>query len=168
MYTTRDALFQDMPQILNILQKTLSSQWTTNFDIKKLQTKIPHYIVAFSGKNKIVGTLGYWITMDELHITDMGVLPRLQHHGLGRLLLTNIVQIAYRLGVQLITLEVRISNIKAQNLYKKYGFETIITKDNYYSDTREKALVMSTSNINTEEYISKVKSLESETIRIIN
>lgn len=40
------------------------------------------------------------------------------------------------------TLEVRRSNLVAQNLYKKYGFKMAGVRKEYYSDNREDAIIM--------------------------
>ena len=40
------------------------------------------------------------------------------------------------------TLEVRVSNIVAQNLYKKYGFKLAGIRKEYYSDNKEDAMIM--------------------------
>ena len=40
------------------------------------------------------------------------------------------------------SLEVRVSNDKAISLYRKYGFETVALRKNYYEDNHEDAYLM--------------------------
>jgi len=51
-----------------------------------------------------------------------------------------------------VTLEVRVSNLRAQGLYAKYGFKTVGERKHYYSDNREDALIMTTAPVMSEEY----------------
>ena len=63
-----------------------------------------------------------------------------------------MTKIAYDIGAQRITLEVRVSNAVAQNLYRKYGFTVVGTRRRYYSDNNEDAYIMTTEDINTQSY----------------
>ena len=62
--------------------------------------------------------------------------------GLGEFLLTETMQIMHNDGVKLLFLEVRVSNFKARNLYKKVGFQEIGIRKNYYRIPEEDAVVM--------------------------
>jgi ribosomal-protein-alanine N-acetyltransferase len=53
-----------------------------------------------------------------------------------------MIQLAEKMNLELLTLEVRRSNIAAQRLYEKYGFEVLGARKAYYSDNREDALIM--------------------------
>jgi ribosomal-protein-alanine N-acetyltransferase len=100
----------------------------------------------------IIGFAGLWLMIDEAHITTIAVHPA--HRGLrvGELLLNSLVGIAYEVGARRVTLEVRVSNTVAQNLYRKYGFETAGLRRHYYSDNDEDAYIMTTPDIHSEAY----------------
>ncbi len=70
----------------------------------------------------IVGFAGLWLMVDEAHVTTIATHPDYRHRGLGELLLTALIDIAYDIGARQVTLEARVSNTVAQNLYRKYGF----------------------------------------------
>ncbi len=57
------------------------------------------------------------------------------------------------------TLEVRESNVVAQQLYKKYGFTTVTARKAYYSDNNENALVMWAGNLKSELYRNRLGAL---------
>ncbi len=96
----------------------------------------------------VVGYCGFWVAADEVHISTIAVNPSFREQGIGQLLLVTAIEKALELGANLISLEVRVSNIAAQNLYRKYGFKVVGRRRRYYSDNREDALIM------TAEYIA--------------
>lgn len=62
------------------------------------------------------------------------------------------IELSAQRGQQVVTLEVRVSNEAAQNLYRKYGLREVGRRRAYYSDNREDAYIMSTASIRSEEY----------------
>ena len=79
----------------------------------------------------IVGFAGIWVLADEAHITNIAVRQRYQLRGIGELLLISIIDLAKELKASIMTLEVRTSNIAAQNLYSKYGFTQVGIRRDY-------------------------------------
>lgn len=102
--------------------------------------------------NPVVGYAGLWMMMDEAHITTIGVHPLYRGKRLGELMLVGLIDIAMQLGSSWLTLEVRVSNNVAQNLYRKYYFDVKGVRRKYYTDNDEDAYVMWTDNITTPEY----------------
>ena len=82
----------------------------------------------------IVGLVGTWYMTDEVHITTIGVLSEYRKKGIGELLLIGCIEQALANKSRVVTLEVRVSNMEAQTLYKKYGFENVGLRKRYYSD----------------------------------
>jgi [ribosomal protein S18]-alanine N-acetyltransferase len=107
----------------------------------------------------IVGYGGVWLTVDEAHITTIAVTPAHRGHGVGELLLNALIDNAYELHAQTITLEVRVSNTVAQKLYIKYGFQPAGTRPRYYTDNGEDALIMWTDPIDTPAYKARLSEL---------
>lgn len=107
----------------------------------------------------IVGYGGLWLTVDDAHITTIAVAPAYRGQGLGELLLNGLIDHAQDLQAALLTLEVRVSNVVAQNLYLKYGFHIAGRRPRYYTDNAEDALIMSTDPIHTREYRAHVSAL---------
>ena len=79
---------------------------------------------------------------DEAHVTTIGVHPDYRGRGLGELLFVALIDEAIRRNVAWLTLEVRVSNVTAQNLYQKYGFTVQGRRPRYYSDNNEDAYIM--------------------------
>ena len=108
----------------------------------------------------IVGFSGLWLMVDEAHITTIAMHPHYRRLGLGELMLVNLIDIAYSIGAKWVTLEVRVSNYNAQNLYRKYGFREAGLRHRYYSDNQEDALIMWTDEINSPAYTYKFRELK--------
>lgn len=85
---------------------------------------------------------GYWCVAGEAHISTLAVHPDWRGRKLGELLVWLMARQAVRHRANMLTLEVRISNTLAQNLYRKYGFEILSRRSHYYSDNGEDAFNM--------------------------
>ena len=100
----------------------------------------------------VLGFLGMWFMADEAHITAIAVREPYQRRGIGELLLIACVELAILRNADVVTLEVRVSNTLAQDLYKKYGFEIVGTRKKYYTDDLEDAFIMTTGKIQETHY----------------
>jgi [ribosomal protein S18]-alanine N-acetyltransferase len=113
----------------------------------------------------IIGFAGLWLMVDEAHVTTIATHPDHRRLGLGEFLLASLIDIAYTIGAKWVTLEVRVSNYPAQNLYRKYGFREAGLRHRYYSDNQEDALIMWTDEINSPAYKQKFHELKTTLIR---
>ena len=108
-------------------------------DIVKSQKSL--YLLIYNGTEP-VAFLGSRFEITDIHITNIAVAPAWQGKGVGSLLLELLTAVAKEEKVSSITLEVRISNSKAQALYNKLGFKAIRIKRNYYHGDGEDAVDM--------------------------
>lgn len=92
----------------------------------------------------IAGFLGLWFMVDEAHIVTVAVRPDLRRRGIGELLVAEALELARARGCAFVTLECRVSNFSAQQLYFKYGFVRAGIRKRYYTDNGEDALIMTT------------------------
>lgn len=90
----------------------------------------------------VAGFIAARMTAEELHINNMAVREGLRQGGIGSLLLGTALEEARRRGAQRSFLEVRASNLAAQGLYRKLGFQLSGRRPRYYADPTEDALVM--------------------------
>lgn len=88
------------------------------------------------------GYSGMWHIAGEAHISTIAVHPEWRGRGLGELLVWTMMRQAFWEGATQMTLEVRASNTVAQRLYRKYGFEIMGLRKNYYRDNEEDAYTM--------------------------
>jgi ribosomal-protein-alanine N-acetyltransferase len=122
-------------------------------------TLFPNLAPTLAAPTPIVGYGGVWLTVDAAHITTIAVTPAHRGQGVGELLLNALIDHAYDLHAQTITLEVRVSNSVAQKLYVKYGFQPVGTRPRYYTDNGEDALIMWTDPIDTPAYKARLSEL---------
>ena len=107
----------------------------------------------------IIGFAGMWNLLDEAHVTTIGVLPQYRGRGLGELLFLEMIDEAIRRDVTWLTLEVRVTNHSAQELYKKYGFSIQGRRPRYYSDNNEDAFVMWSGSFRDPDYRKRIEQL---------
>jgi len=115
--------------------------------------------------SSIIGFAGLWLMVDEAHITTIAMHPDYRRMGLGEFLLMSLIDISYDIGAKWVTLEVRVTNYTAQNLYRKYGFREAGLRHRYYSDNQEDALIMWTDEINSPAFKQRFQELKSELLR---
>ena len=80
---------------------------------------------------------GLWVIEDEGHISTLAVQPCARGERWGELLLTALIQRALTAGASYIVLEVRVSNLIAQALYRKYSFAIVERRARYYADSED-------------------------------
>lgn len=135
-----------------------SHHWSHQSFVNELSNSMGYYFVAMpAGKDKLIGYTGFWLIGEEAHITTLAVHPENRRQHIGERLLIHDIQQAQKVGANWITLEVRVSNESAQQLYYKYGFKSLGVRRNYYQDNDEDALVLWTESIRTPEFKKLVK-----------
>lgn len=92
---------------------------------------------------QIAGMLVLWFIVDEAHIATIATHPNLRRKGIGEQLLRHALLAVRDEGAKRAFLEVRVSNLAAQALYRKYGFVVDGIRPRYYKDNNEDALLMS-------------------------
>lgn len=96
---------------------------------------------SLKSKNDLIGYAGAIYAFDEADVALVAVAPAFRKCGFAAGLMKTLLNYLAEKGVKKVFLEVRVSNIAAQNLYKKLGFSVIGQRKNYY--VTEDALVMS-------------------------
>lgn len=102
------------------------------------------YFVLLDKENpsQVIAYGGYWKIFDEGHITNIAVHPQWRNQKAATYLLCQMMQFAQAEGIHDMTLEVRTSNLPAQAVYRKLGFQNEGVRKQYYEDTGEDAIIM--------------------------
>ncbi|MZQ96417.1 MAG: ribosomal protein S18-alanine N-acetyltransferase [Acidaminobacter sp.] len=100
-----------------------------------------HYFVYEVG-GQIVGYCGFWLILDEGHITNLAIDPVERSKGYAQDMIAQFVKKAEALGAASLTLEVRSGNASAIHVYEKAGFVSMGVRKGYYLDSGEDALIM--------------------------
>ena len=140
--------------------------WTLTLFLSELSLRGSRYYVAARVDGTVVGYGGLMFLGDEGHVTNIAVDPAWQRHQIGTRLLLQLAAAARTRPTpdaprraRHLTLEVRVSNVAAQEMYKKFGFNPAGIRKNYYVESREDALVMWAYDIDTEAYGARLAAI---------
>ena len=100
---------------------------------------------------RVVGMIVAWLFVDEVHIATIATHPDFRRQGIAQKLLTHTLRYTSDEGAVSSFLEVRESNIAAQEMYRKFGYENTGRRKRYYKDNDEDAILMTLLKINVEE-----------------
>ena len=131
----------DIPAIEAIEATAFYDAWNENMLRNELDNALTTYVVMES-EGKIIGYAGFWLVAGEAQVTRVAVLEELRGLGLGTRLTAALVNKAWKLGAEAVTLEVRESNLAAQKAYLTCGFASEGIRPNYYEDNHENAVIM--------------------------
>ena len=107
----------------NFTYKLTEKEFSTNPYLK---------IITYAEKDKIIGFLLYSLIYDRIEIEQFEVITKERGKGIGDKLLKYLIEKYKNCDIKNITLEVKEDNIIAINLYEKYGFKKVSTREKYY------------------------------------
>ena len=138
----------DLPAIMEIERSSFSCPWEEasfreglrlgNHHVYFLVTRYCHNPIAF---------INFWVVEDEAHIANFAVSPDYRNRGVGKYLFVESLAHIQKLGGDHVSLEVRVSNIPAQHLYRQFGFRIVAIREKYYMDNHEDAYVFQLSSL---------------------
>jgi ribosomal-protein-alanine N-acetyltransferase len=131
----------DIDGVLAVEQQSFTTPWSREGFVNEMNNELSYYLVMVEA-GKIIGYAGMWLIVDEAHVTNVAILPTYRGKRLGEKLMSALLEHAKNRGAVRMTLEVRASNTVAQGLYSKFGFTSQGRRRNYYTDTKEDALIM--------------------------
>ncbi|OGI20565.1 MAG: ribosomal-protein-alanine N-acetyltransferase [Candidatus Melainabacteria bacterium RIFCSPHIGHO2_02_FULL_34_12] len=152
----RKMKLEDIDSIINI-ERSISSinHWSKETYINEIENKYSRYFIyELDISHEIIGYIGYWIINDEGHIITLAVSPFYRNKGVADKLLYTLIKDAISKSVKWLTLEVRISNAPAINLYNKYKFKQLGIRKKYYQDNGEDALILWSENLQDDFYMN--------------
>jgi ribosomal-protein-alanine N-acetyltransferase len=137
----------DLLEVVEIEETTGLSQW--GWDAYRAELARPEAVMLVvrrdapddSGRS-VEAYIASRVSADELHINNIGVREESRRRGLGAALLAAALEEGAGRGARLAVLEVRAGNAAAQALYRRFGFEVVGERKNYYRAPIENALVM--------------------------
>ncbi len=141
MITIDEIRDDDPPKLAELDKRCFAIPWSEKSFNNELKNENANYLIARDG-DKVVGYAGFWEVCGSGDITNVAVDADYRRQHIGSRLIEEMIRKAKSMNLELLTLEVRRSNIAAQGLYEKYGFEVLGARKAYYSDNREDALIM--------------------------
>ena len=132
----------DIENVVNVENNCFTTPWSKDSFLREItENKVALYLVA-KIENLAVGYIGVWRIQNEGHITNVAVHSDFRGMGIGNMLVSELLSLCEKEGIDAFTLEVRKNNLVAQNLYKKFQFVEEGIRKGYYQDTKEDAVIM--------------------------
>ena len=131
-----------LKEVLKIEEMSFSMPWSFQSFYNELASNPYGYYVVAVENDKVLGYGGMWILFEECHVTTIAVDPKRRREGIGRKIMEHLIEKAKEQDVEWVSLEVRASNIPAQNLYRSLGFEIVGIRRKYSQPNNEDAIIM--------------------------
>jgi len=146
--------------VLRIENQVYPRPWSMSLFLSELALRSTRaYFVARIGRD-VVGYGGVMLTGDDGHVTTIAVEPTWQRHQIGTRILLALAREAIERDARSLTLEVRLSNKGAQDLYRRFAFGPVGVRKNYYAETNEDALVMWAHEVDRAPYRELLDGIE--------
>ena len=148
--TIRKMTVDDIPAVVELDHLSFSLPWPErSFRFELTDNPASRCWVAELDK-QLVGMIVVWLIVDEAHVATVATHPDHRRRGIGRRILAHALLQIMRDGARSSFLEVRESNLGAQDMYRKFGYEVTGRRRRYYRDNDEDAILMSLDSLNAE------------------
>jgi ribosomal-protein-alanine N-acetyltransferase len=132
----------DLLAVERIERASFDDPWVRSALLQELVASPLRLPLVAEIAGEVVGYLMAWRSADELHILNIAVDPARRRLGLGAGLLREALGAAEREGMSAVSLEVRLGNEPALQMYQAFGFRQTGRRPGYYADTGEDALIL--------------------------
>lgn len=146
--------------VLRIEGQVYPRPWSLPLFMSELNLRTSRVYIAARIAGVVVGYGGIMLADEEAHITNIAVDPAWHRHKIGTRLLAHLVRATVAQGARHLTLEVRMSNLGAQAMYRQFGFEPAGVRKNYYAETNEDAMVMWAYELDSDEALERLAAIE--------
>jgi ribosomal-protein-alanine N-acetyltransferase len=160
--TTETMRRRHLRKVLEIEEQLYPRPWTNHTfvsELSQMRAGNRYYLVAYVG-DTMVGYAGLMFAADDAHVTNIAVDPAWQGRGVATEMMLDLVLLAHARGCVAMTLEVRHTNVVAQNLYRRFGFVPAGVRKRYYENTDD-AIVMWAHGVDTAEFMERIRLIES-------
>jgi ribosomal-protein-alanine N-acetyltransferase len=147
--------------VLRIESQVYPRPWSLSLFVSELALRNSRAYWVARVDGNVVGYCGLMVSVDDGHVTTLAVDPAWHRRTIGTRLLLTLAREAIHRGATGLTLEVRMGNRGAQELYRRFGFRPAGVRKNYYVETNEDALVMWADDVTAPAYASRLAEIES-------
>ena len=138
----RIAKSSDLDDIYELDVQTFAMPWSKealSYDILENDNA---FVIVAEYEGEFAGYADIWTVLDEADLNSIAVRVDFRRKGIGDAIMLAMIEMLSTSGLATINLEVRVSNMPAIKLYKKYGFNECGVRPGYYLDNGEDALIM--------------------------
>lgn len=133
---------EDIPYIAKLESLCFSVHMSEEMLTNALSDENHLFISAIAADGTLAGYAGLMFVLDEGDIINIAVQPEFRRKGIAALMMKEMNSQCHKLGLNVINLEVRESNIPAKQLYTGLGFEVSGLRKGYYIRPKEDAIIM--------------------------
>lgn len=155
---------RDLRAVHRIEQASQARPWSLSMFAGELDPALDRTYLVATVDGRVAGFGGLLYVLPDAHVTTIAVDPRRRRGGVGSVLLLHLVRAAIAHGATALTLEVRVSNVAAQGLYRRFGFAPAGARKAYYpaegGAPAEDALVMWVHDIDRPAYADRLAAIE--------
>ena len=151
----RRMTIDDLPTVVALDQLSFSLPWPERSFRFEVADNVAARCWVTEVDGRIVAMLVGWLLVDEIHIATIATHPDFRRQGIGRQLLSHALARALDEGAQSSFLEVRESNLAAQELYRQFGYEATGRRKRYYKDNDEDAILMTLESLSRDRLALK-------------
>ena len=139
-----ELLVEDIDNILPLENTLYHKPWQKkDYEYELNDNPFAHYLKMVDGDSKeIMGYIGFWVKFEQAEITKVSISKKYQGYKLSKLLMADAERRMKLAGCESSTLEVRVSNEVAINLYKSCGFNVVATRKRYYENGEDAYLML--------------------------
>lgn len=143
----RKMMPDDIPAVIQIDQISFSLPWPERSFRFEVTENIASRCWVAEVDQRVVGMIVAWLLVDEVHVATIATHPDFRRQGIARRLLSHTLSRAMDEGAISSFLEVRESNLAAQEMYRKFGYEATGRRKRYYKDNDEDAILMNLESL---------------------
>ena len=130
----RRMTLKDVDAVSAIENESFRFPWSRQAIEDECASTLATCLVVCDDDNQVLGYGGYLKVLDEAYITNIAVKPTERNKGYGKAIVKSLIDEAKANGVRAVTLEVRVSNANAIELYKQFGFKSVGIRPKFYPD----------------------------------
>ncbi|MBI2431689.1 MAG: ribosomal protein S18-alanine N-acetyltransferase [Candidatus Hydrogenedentes bacterium] len=130
-----------IPHLIEMEHEAYPDPWKHGMFRQEITNATSFFRVVYCD-DVLVAYGGFWLMVDEAHITKVTVDRRYRGQGIGHELMMYLLEEAVTRGAHTARLEVRENNYAARRLYERLGFHSVGLRKGYYAKTNETAIVM--------------------------
>ena len=150
----RKMTLDDIPAVVQLDRISFSLPWPErSFRFELTDNPASRCWVA-EIDGKLVGMIVVWLLVDEAHVATLATHPDFRRRGIATRLLSYALRNLIAEGARSSFLEVRVSNIVAQEMYRKLGYKESGRRPRYYKDNDEDAILMNLDSLKEKQLLS--------------
>ncbi|HUF31716.1 MAG TPA: ribosomal protein S18-alanine N-acetyltransferase [Acidimicrobiales bacterium] len=146
--------------VMRIETQVYARPWSLGLFMSELSLRDSRVYRVARVNGAVVGYAGLMLTGSDGHITTVAVDPEWRRRGIATRLMLAISRAGVAAGCSSLTLEVRVANDEAQELYRRFGFAPAGVRKNYYAETNEDALIMWAHDVDLPAYVERLAGIE--------